>query len=45
MLGHALAIEHFADERLLESLGRLFAFRQFVEAIGQRLYRENFLVR
>jgi hypothetical protein len=34
MLGHALAIEHFADERLLESLGRLFAFRQFVEAIG-----------
>jgi hypothetical protein len=25
--------------------GDYFAFRQFVEAIGQQLFRENFLVR
>jgi hypothetical protein len=30
---------------LLQSSGDYFAFRQFVEAIGQQLYREKFLVR
>jgi hypothetical protein len=35
-------MERFADKRFFAVAERLFAFRQFVEAIGQQLYRENF---
>jgi hypothetical protein len=45
ILGHTLAKSILPMNAYLQSLGDYFAFRQFVEAIGQQLYRENFLVR